>query len=442
MSREHQTHSAQRPSRREFLVRSAVLAGTTAVGTLSAARAAHAAGSDAIRIGLIGCGGRGAGAVVSALSADTGARLVAVADAFADRMNTTRQALKKRKPEQVIVDDDHCFDGFDGYRRLLAGGVDVAILAEPPHFRPIHAEACVEAGVHVFAEKPMAVDAPGVRRLLAAGEKARQKKLSFVSGFETRYRQAAREAMKRLHDGAIGEIITIHGNFNTGSLWHRGRRPDWSEMEFQMRNWYYFTWLSGDHNVEQHVHAMDATAWVMRDEPPQCAWGFGGRQVRVDPKFGDIYDHHAVVYEYGPTTRAYGFCRQQSGCWNDWSLLVLGSRGRLSAPSQAKFIIEGPNAWQSGPETVPYEVGCFQEMFAGMRKGEPINDSLSMARSTMLSILGRMVNYSGQRISWEDAWNSNQVLAPERYAWDADPPTLPGADGKYPVAIPGMTKVL
>lgn len=442
MSRQRQTPSPGRPSRREFLVRSALLAGTTAAGTLSLCRAAHAAGNEVLRIGLIGCGGRGAGAVVSALTADPAARLVALADAFRDRMERTREALKKRASAQVVVDDDHCFEGFDGYQHLLASGVDVAILAEPPHFRPIHAEACVEAGVHVFAEKPMAVDAPGVRRLLAAGEKARQQKLSFVSGFESRYLQAAREAIQRVHDGAIGEIITIHGNFNTGALWHRGRQPDWTEMEFQMRNWYYFTWLSGDHNVEQHVHLMDLTGWVMRDEPPQCAWGFGGRQVRVDPQFGDIYDHHAVVYEYGPATRAYGFCRQQPGCWNDVSLLVLGSRGRMFGQSLGRYGIEGPQAWQSGPETVPVEVGCFQEMFAGMRNGAPINDSLSMARSTMLSILGRMATYSGQRITWEEAWNSNQVLAPERYAWDADPPVLPDADGKYPVAIPGVTKVL
>jgi predicted dehydrogenase len=382
--------------------------------------------------------------VVSALSVAPDAKLTAMSDAFRDRIEGARDRLKARVGEQVAVDDDHCFSGFDGHRRLLESGVDVAILAEPPHFRPIHAEACVEAGVHAFLEKPMAVDAPGVRRILAAGEKARQKKLSFVSGFETRYSNAAREAVRRVHEGAIGDVVTLQMTYNTGPLWHRGRDADWSEMQFQMRNWYYFTWLSGDHIVEQHVHLADFTGWVMREQPPLHAWGYGGRQVRVDAKFGDIFDHHAVVYEYPGGARLYAFCRQQGNCYNETSKLVLGTKGRLrpGRGGRGAYVIEGDTNWTAPKDPGHPELTTFREMFAAIRSGEPINDSVAMARSTMLAILGRMATHSGKKITWDEALQSDRVLAPASYEWNADPPVLPGPDGKYPQPIPGKTKVL
>ena len=444
MSEPNKANATDRRSRRQFLVQSGALAGAALAGGSAIQRSAHAAGSDVLRIGLIGCGGRGSGAVASALSVSPAARLTAMADAFDDRMQTARKALKKRKPDQVAVDDDHCFGGFDGHKRLLESGVDVAILAEPPHFRPVHVEACVDAGVHVFAEKPMAVDAPGVRRVLAAGQKARQKKLSFVSGFETRYSPAAREAVKRVHGGAIGDIVAIQGHYNVGYLWHRGRQPDWTEMQYQMRNWYYFTWLSGDHVVEQHVHFYDVVGWLMKDQPPVDAWGYGGRQVRTDPKWGDIFDHHAVVLEYPAGERVYAFTRQQQGCWREVSYLVMGTKGRMGRGRKGwgSYVIEGETSWQAEKSNVHPEVNCFQEMFAGIRAGKPVNDSLSMGRSTMLAILGRMTTHSGQRITWEQALDSQRVLAPKSYAWNADPPVLPDADGKYPVPIPGATDVL
>ena len=429
----------QKISRRSFLKTSASTASLTALGVGMQAKL-YAAGSDVIRIGLIGCGGRGAGAVVSALTVNPNAKLTAMAEAFGDRLQNTRKSLKSRMTGQVAVDDDHCFTGFDGYRKLIASGIDVAILASPPHFRPIHAEACVNAGVHVFAEKPMAVDAPGVRRILAAGQKAREKKLSFVSGFETRYSDNAREAMRRLQNGAIGKILSIEGICNVGYLWHRGRQPDWTEMEFQMRNWYYFTWLSGDHIVEQHVHQMDMVGWIMKEEPPLYAWGMGGRQVRTEPKYGDIFDHHAVVYGYADGARYYSFCRQQDNCYRQVSIMVQGSKGRMAG--WGRYIIEGETKWDSGRQRTHPEINTFKEMFAGMQAGKPINDSVAMARSTMLAILGRMATHSGQGITWEQAFGSKEVLAPKRYAWDAVPPVLPGPDGKYPHSIPGVTKAL
>lgn len=431
------------PTRREFLAQSAVLAAAPVAAGLAIPRSVHAAGSDRLRIGLIGCGGRGCGAAASALTADPAAQLTAVADAFGDRTEFARNTLKKKADQQVIVDDSHCFSGLDAYRKLVdSGAVDVALLVEPPHFRPIHVDACIEAGVHVFAEKPMGVDAPGVRRLLAAGERAKEKKLSFVSGFETRYRPGAREVMRRIHDGAIGEIQAIQCNYNTGFLWHRGRQPDWTEMQYQLRNWYYFTWLSGDHNVEQHCHLMDATAWILRDEPPVDAWGVGGRQVRVEPKWGDIFDHHAVVYEYASGARVYGICRQQANCWNDVSLIAYGTKGRLTSGGLGRFTLTGETNYEGVADQEHPELITFREMFAGIRAGTPVNESTQIARSTMLSILGRMATHSGQRIRWDDALASNLKLAPESYDWDATPPILPDADGKYPVSIPGVTKVL
>jgi len=428
------------------LVNSGLLAGATVAGTLDISRSAYAAGSDAIKIGLIGCGGRGSGSIANALTANPGARLVAIADAFADRIPGPRDILKQKFGAQVAVEDDHCFAGFDAHKKLLDSGVQVALLTTTPHFRPQHIEACIDAGVHVFAEKPMAVDAPGVRRVLAAGEKARQKKLSFVSGFQTRYSDSAREAVKRVYAGEIGDIVAIEGVYNTGPLWHRGRQPEWTEMEFQVRNWYYFTWLSGDHLVEQHVHFMDFVGWLMHDEPPLQAWGYGGRSQRVEAKFGDIFDHHSVVYEYANGTRVYAMTRQQSGCFNGVYSTVFGKKGQLRRGGNARqsgiFAENGAVQWQQPPETTVPEITRYREMFAAMQAGAPINDSLSMARSTMLAILGRMATHSGQRVTWDEALASNKVLAPARYAWDAEPPVLPRPDGTYPHPVPGVTQVL
>jgi predicted dehydrogenase len=369
-----------------------------------------------------------------------------MADAFADRMEGARQSLKQKFGDRIAVEGSRCFSGFEAGQKLLATGVDVVLLAEPPHFRPLHIEAAITAGVHVFAEKPMAVDAPGVRRLLAAGAKARQKKLSLASGFETRYSDSAREVVKRLHDGQLGEIVAVEGVYNTGPLWHHGRKPEWTEMEFQMRNWYYFTWLSGDHLVEQHVHFLDFVGWLMHEQPPLHAWGYGGRSVRVEPKYGDIFDHHSVVYEYTNGARVYALTRQQPGCYNGVYRTILGSKGQMRLTDNPRqsglFTFQGEQKWAAPTDKEPSEWNTFREMFAGLRSGQPINDGLAFAHSTMMGILGRMATHSGQRVTWDEALAANLVLAPQRYAWDADPPVLPGPDGQYPHPIPGVTKVL
>ena len=431
------SRSEGQPTRREFLRVSSALAGAAALGSLSVARGAHAAGSDVLRVGLIGCGGRGTGAAVNALNADPGARLVALADAFEDRLRGSLQGLKNHGGERVAVDEDHLFVGFDAGRKLIESDVDVVLLCEPPHFRPMHLKLAVERGKHIFCEKPVAVDAPGVRSVLESSEEAGKKGLSLVSGLCWRYHPEVRETMQRVLDGAIGEILAIQVWYNTGTLWHRGRQPDWTEMQFQMRNWYYFTWLSGDHNVEQHIHSLDKALWAMHDEPPLRAWGMGGRQVRTEPMWGNIYDHHAVVYEY-PGANVYSYTRQMANCWNQTADLIIGTKGKAYLPSRCR--IEGENPWRyEGPGGNMYDIE-HQELFRSIRAGEPINNGLYMARSTMLAILGRMVTYTGQAIEWKQAIESQEDLSPKSYAWDAEPPILPDKDGKYPVAMPGVTK--
>lgn len=425
-------------NRRDFLKTTSALAATGALaGGLSIGRSAHAAGDDLLKIGLIGCGSRGAGAAVNALGADQNCKLVAMADAFDDRLQISLKALKKQAPDKVAVQPDRCFVGLDAGKKLIQTDVDVVLLAAPPQFRPIHLKAAVEAGKHIFSEKPVAVDAPGVRSALASAEEAKKKNLNLVAGLCWRYDSGVRETMKRVLDGAIGQIRTIQETFMIGSLWERPRQPDWTEMVFQLRNWIYFTWLSGDCNTEQHVHSIDKAAWAMHDQPPLRAWGLGGRQVRVDPKFGNIFDHHAVTYEYGDGVRVYCFCRQIPGCYNDVSDIFVGTKGQANILQNK---ITGENPWHySGPKPSMYDVE-HQELFAAIRSGNTINNGEYLARSTMWAILGRMVNYTGQELTWEQAINSQEKLAPATYAFDAQPPILPDKDGRYPIAVPGETK--
>lgn len=426
-------------SRREFLKMSAAVAGAGALGSLAMGRAVHAAGSDVLRIGLVGCGGRGSGAAVNAMNVSSNNKLVAMADAFADRLERSLEQLQKAKPEQVAVDADHRFAGFDACQKLLASDVDVVLLATPPHFRPMHLKACVEAGKHVFAEKPVAVDAPGVRAVLAACEAARQKNLSIVSGLCWRYDNGVRETIARVHGGQIGRIVAIRTTYNCGPPWFRNvaRQPGQTEMDYQMRNWYPFTWLSGDHNVEQHVHSLDKAAWALGDRPPARAWGMGGRQVRTEEAIGNIFDHHAVVYQFDDDVEVYSYCRRQAGCYNETSDYILGTKGRCNV---LKYRIEGEKPWRyEGPKNNKYD-DEHAALFQSIRQNKPINDGAFMTLSTMWAILGRMVTYTGQQITWQEAIDSSETLAPQRYDWDAAPPVLPDKDGKYPFAVPGITR--
>ncbi len=419
-------------SRRTFLKSSAgALAGSVAA-PLVAPALVHAAGSDLLRVGLVGCGGRGTGAASQALRADANVRLTAMADAFADHLERSLGELQKDAEiaEKIDVPRDRQFVGFNAYQQLIDSGVEVVLLATPPHFRPQHLAAAIEAGKHVFAEKPVAVDAPGVRSVLATCETAKQKRLSVVSGLCLRYSDGFRESIDRVHDGAIGEIRMLAANDYRGPIWTKERRPDWSDMEWQMRNWYYYTWLSGDFNVEQHVHFLDICTWLMRNQYPVRCVGSGGRQVRTGPRFGHIYDHFSVCYEYADGTRLVSHCRQMPGCYNDMSVQALGTRG-IADLSERRFAIRGENPWiRPGKDNAFYQKE-HDELFASIRKGTPINNGDYMANSTLIAIMGRMAAYTGRQITWEMALNSKENLSPARYEWGPLPEPA--------VAIPGVT---
>ncbi len=434
MSRDPSLNGSSGTSRRSFLKTTALAA---AAGSLSVARGAHAAGDDVLKVGLVGCGGRGTGAAVNALNADPGVRIVALGDAFDDRLQSARASLGKRDAERATVADDNCFVGFDAYQKVIDSGVDVVLLGTTPHFRPQHIKACIDAGKHVFCEKPMGVDAPGVRSVMASAKAADEKGLSIVSGFCWRRHPAVQATMQKVLDGAIGEVLSIQETYLTGTLWHRGRKPEDTEMVYQMRNWYYFDWLSGDFNTEQHCHSLDKASWAMGDKPPVRAWGLGGRQVRTEqPKWGNIYDHHAVVYEYENGCRVHSYCRQQAGTYHDVSDHFAGTKGRADILGNK---ITGETEWRyDGPGGNMYDLEHVV-LFKAIREGKPVNDGHFMATSTMLAVLGRMVDYTGQALTWDQAINSDLLLAPKEYSWDAEPPVVPDSDGHYPVAMPGIT---
>jgi predicted dehydrogenase len=428
------THTPPTPagsaSRREFLKASTASVVGATLASLGTAAHVHAAGSDTLRIGLVGCGGRGTGAAAQALNADPNVKLVAMGDAFEDRLKQSLRTLQKDEElvRKIDVTPDRCFVGFDAYKGVLAS-CDVVLLCTPPHFRPAHLKAAVEAGKHIFAEKPVAVDAPGVRSVLAACAAAKSKNLSIVSGLCWRYHNGMRDTFKQIHDGAVGDIVALQCTYNTGELWVRERQPEWSDMEWQMRNWLYFTWLSGDHNVEQHVHSLDKMAWAMKNEYPVKATGVGGRQVRTDPKYGHIFDHHSVVYEYANGVKLFSQCRQHARCHQDVTDHILGTQGTCDV---MKHTIRGQNPWRyQGPRENMYQ-NEHNELFASIRSGRPINDGDWMTKSTLMAIMGRMATYTGQLITWDQALNSQEDLTPPKYEW--------GPLAVAPVAVPGVTK--
>jgi predicted dehydrogenase len=416
-------------NRRDFL-KSAALVGAAAL-----APQVYAAGGETLRVGLIGCGGRGTGAAAQALKADRNIKLVAMGDAFEDRLIQSLNALKRDEDigSRVEVPQENQFVGFDAYQKVIAQS-DVVLLCTTPHFRPIHLKAAVDAGKHVFAEKPVAVDAPGVRSVLATCELAKQKGLSVVSGLCLRYDNGFRETVKRIHDGALGEIHTLQASDYRGGRWTKPRQPDWTDMQYHMRNWYNMTWLSGDFNVEQHVHFLDVCAWIMKDEYPVKAVGMGGRTVLTGKEYGNIYDHFSVVSEYASGARMHSNTRHHPRCANDMSAFAIGSKGRADLSERRKgLIIRNPAEWiYGGPSNDMYQTE-HDLLFASIRDGKPMNNGVYMAKSTLLAIMGRMAAYTGQAITWDMAMNSKEDLSPPRYDWEVKLP-------EPVIAIPGVTR--
>ncbi len=424
-------------SRRQFLKTTTAALSAAAVSPLPISRAAQPGGSDILRVGLIGCGGRGSGAAVNAMNADPNARLVAMADVFDWRITESLKRIQEVKPDQIAVDQDHQFAGLDAYRQLLDCGVDVVLITVPSHFTPIYLKAAVEAGKHVFCEKTHAVDAPGVKMVMEAGLAARQKGLSVVSGLAWRYDTGVLETMKRVHDGAIGEIHTVQEICNTGSLRSLARRPGMTEMEYQLHNWYDFNWLSADLPGLNLVHNVDKGAWALHDEPPLKAWGMGGREVREGPTFGDVYDHHATVFDYGDGLRMYAYCRQINGVVAEVSDKFVGTKGHCDL---LRNTIEGETNWRyEGPPSNRFDLEHVA-LFSAIRSGKPVNNSTYMARSSLLALMATWCSHTGQTITWEQAMNSKKQVNPERYSLDTPPPTLPDADGNYSIAVPGLTR--
>ena len=426
-------------TRRDFLKTTAVAGGVLAASGLMNV---HAQGGDAIRVGLVGCGGRGSGAAEQCLKAgamanpQVGVRLVAMGDAFRDRPTGLRNRLRGMEGvrDKVDVPDDHIFVGLDAYQHVIANS-DLVILATPPGFRPTHIEAVVAARKNLFTEKPVAVDGPGIRKVLAAFEEANRHRLSVVAGTQRRYQNGYVESMKRIHDGDIGTITSARCYWNQGSLWHRARTEQMTDLEWQIRNWLYFTWLSGDHICEQHVHNLDVMNWALGNSHPTRAVGMGGRQVRTGPEFGHIFDHFAVDYEYPNNVRVMSMCRQIAGCENNQSEAVSGTKGTWVSGG---YQITGENAWTLPPGPLargryadPYQAEHVT-LLQHIRDNRPVNDLKNVAESTLTAIMGRMACYTGKAVTWAAALNSTQSLAPERLAWDM---TLPVA----PVAVPGQT---
>ncbi|HEY2841190.1 MAG TPA: Gfo/Idh/MocA family oxidoreductase, partial [Pirellulales bacterium] len=393
-------------SRRNFLKTSTVaVVGGSLAATLGPARMAHAGEEDTIKIGLIGCGGRGTGAAAQALRTEGKVKLIAMGDAFPDRLNSSLQNLKNedRIAERIDVPEDRRFTGFDAYKQVLNSGVDLVVLATPPGFRPIHFAAAVDAGKHVFMEKPVAVDGPGVRAVLAAAEIAKSKGLGVGVGLQRRHQAPYIETIKRLQDGAIGDIVAARVYWNNAGVWVNPRKPGQTDMEYQMRNWYYFNWLCGDHIVEQHIHNLDVINWL-KNAYPVKAEGMGGRQVRTGPEFGEIYDHHAVEFEYADGSRMFSYCRHIPSCWEDVSEHAIGSSGTADIRA---YTIEPKNGdkWRyRGEKKDPYQVE-HDDLFASIRAGKPYNEAEAGAMSTMTAILGRLATYSGKVISFEQALN-------------------------------------
>jgi myo-inositol 2-dehydrogenase / D-chiro-inositol 1-dehydrogenase len=435
---DHSNRFTQATSRRHFLktTGAAALGGIVATSLSSGSRV-FAANDETLKVGLIGCGGRGTGAASQALNADKNVVLTAMGDVFSQRLQGSLAELKRQNgvADRVQVEAEKTFVGLDAYQKVINSGVDVVLLTTPPGFRPQHFKAAIAAGKHVFCEKPMATDAAGVRSVLATAEEAKQKKLAVVAGFCWRYDLARREFYKRIHDGAIGELRAVYATYLTAPVKPMppaNQRPaGMTDIEWQLRNWYNFVWLCGDGLVEQACHSVDKIAWAMNGMLPVRAVGTGGRQIPNNE--GNIYDHIDVFYEYENGVRAFMAQRQISGCHNDNSDYLMGATG-LANIKGGRLTMTGKERWRyTGPTPDMYQVE-HDELFASIRKGEPINDGVWMCHSTLMAIMGRTAAYTGQEITWEQAMNADDRLVPENLSWDMK---LPPA----PIAMPGRTRL-
>jgi len=426
-------------TRREFIKGSAAAVSATALGTLDLGRSAQVAGSDIIKVGMIGCGGRNTGAAVEALTADPGARLVAMCDIFRDRIEAKREEIKKAKADQVSVDDDHCFTGFEGYKHVIEAS-DVVLIANAAKFHPLHALSAIQAGKHVFVEKPHGIDPRGVKFMQQACDLATEKKLCIVSGLHSRFHTGYAETIQRIQDGAIGDIVSIEENFLRSPYGVTERKPGLSELEWQCSTQYHFRWLSGDDVPQSLVHNIDRASWALQNGVPVKCHGLGGRSTMLEPIYGDVFDHHSVVYEFDKGVRVYALCRTTTGCYDEDSSLIFGSKGKASIKNCR---IWGEQNWRWQGQCNPYQIE-HDKLFAAIRSGQPINCGHYMARSTMITVMGQLSCYTGKEITWEQVNQSDFYYPPkpEECRDDMEPPTKPDPGGSYAVPSPGRTKFI
>ena len=424
-------------TRRGFLRSTATLAGAA---TLSVASHAHAAGNEVIRVGMIGAGLRCRGAAVDIMKAGPDVKVVAMCDVFEDRVKKIRTMLKQANPEQFAVDDDHCFVGLDGYKKVIESA-DVVLIACASKFHPMYSEAAIRAGKHVFVEKPHGIDPLGVRRMQAACKLAEQKGLSIVSGLHSRFHTGWQETVKRIHDGAIGDVVAVQCMFLRAPYVVVAREPNLTELQYHFRNWYHFCWLSGDDVPQSLVHNLDRASWILNERMPEWAFGLAGRSASFGEQYGDMFDHHTVVYEYAGGTRVYALCSTQADTYNNYSDIIMGTKGTCYL---GDCRIEGQTKWKyEGPQNDPYEAEQ-KALVEAVRNNKPLNSGHYMSNSTMVGVLGQLACYSGKPVKWKDVWASDFSFGPppEKVSLDMEPPTKPDKTGNYPLPVPGVTKLL
>jgi len=439
------SNSSFHDKRRDFVKQGSMLAGAIAAAPIISRANFFSGSDDVIKVAVIGCGGRGTGAAVQALMSKQNVKIVAMADAFRDRLdecyiNVSGELASAGAGTKGTLDvpEERKFVGFDGYLKAIPLA-DVVILATPPGFRPIHFEEAVKQGKHIFMEKPVATDPAGVQRVLAAAKIAKQKKLNVVVGLQRHYQDSYRALFAK--KDMIGDITSMQAWWNNDGVWTRPRKAGQTEMEYQMRNWYYFVWLCGDHITEQHIHNLDVINWFKNGYPVK-AQGFGGRQVRKSKEHGEIFDHHYVEFHYADGSILNSQCRHMPGTSSKVDELLVGTKGKIYCDAARITDLRGKTIFQfdKSKERNPYQTE-HDELFAAIAKGEyKYADAENGAYSTMTSILGRMATYSGQIIDWDKAINSGLNLHPSVYAFDAAAPVNPGPDGFYPVPVPGVTK--
>jgi myo-inositol 2-dehydrogenase / D-chiro-inositol 1-dehydrogenase len=428
------------PDRRDFLAASAVVAAATL-----APAGVFAAGDETVKVGLIGCGGRGSGAAKDCLQADKAVKIVALGDAFEFRAKGCLSELTKQFKDRVDV-GDRVFAGLDAYQKVLDSGIDLVILATPPGFRPLHLEAAVKAGKHIFTEKPVGVDGPGIRRVLAAADEAKKKDLAIVAGTQRRHQTGYRETMKRVHDGEIGDIVGASCYWNGHGIWFHPRSelkklgvPD-SDLAYQLYNWYHFQWICGDHIVEQHIHNLDVVNWAIGSHPLK-AWGLGGRlnlggqsnRRAGDPnEVGNIFDHFCIEYEYPNGVKVHSYCCHIDGTVGNVSEFLVGSKYHCRTQDGHEYSINSKPVFDPKQDNAPY-VQEHADLIASIRSGKHVNELRQVAESTLTAIMGRMATYTGKMLSWEQALNSKEDTFPQGLNWDMRLQTPPAP-------VPGKTK--